>query len=184
MEVGTMAASSSTTAPMSNASMSDVIAQIHRLHAPSGPHAAREATQWLMSWANIAAWEPLLALLDVAGDPLVEFFASNLIAQKAQSGREATPQTALQIMEAVKKASRGGKTVVVRQLCVAYADLSLYGHATLQMAVQELQADFYPVMLEMLKIFPEEVRSAKVGDSWLCTYPEMCSPQGGRFGGW
>lgn len=55
-----------------------------------------------------------------------------------------------------------GDKVVKRQLCVAYADLALYGHASLEKAVQTLQREHYTTMLEMLKIFPEEVKSTKV----------------------
>ncbi|CAD7945036.1 unnamed protein product [Amoebophrya sp. A120] len=172
-------ASSSSSLPTANTTMGDVINQIHRLHAPSGPTGAQEATQWLMAWQQGCSWEALLQLLQSSGatDPLTFFFAANLLAQKAQTGKSATMQIADRILEFIVElsnlminAQNGNQpipnakkiTVVKRQLCVAYADLALYGHASLEKAVQALQVNHYQTMLEMLKIFPEEVKSPKV----------------------
>ncbi|CAD7950981.1 unnamed protein product [Amoebophrya sp. A25] len=145
-------------------SLQDVVNQIHRMHAPSGPSGAQQATQWLLAWSHHCPWESLLQLLSHAGnnkDVLSFFFAANLLAQKAQQGKSATSAIADQILEIITKLGDDQK-VVRRQLCVAYADLALYGHASLEKAVQALQQSSMQGLLEMLKIFPEEVRSSKV----------------------
>jgi hypothetical protein len=122
-----------------------------------------------MQFQSGASWEGLVSLLNRGAelqDQLVFFFAANSIAQRAQSGRDANVKVADEVLRqiTVLGSSDGNKqvNVVKRQLCVAYADLALYGFASLEKAVQALQASDYMCMLEMLKIFPEEVKSAKV----------------------
>merc|ERR1719318_1387751 len=46
-----------------------------------------------------------------------------------------------------------------RQLCTAYADLAMYGHASLHTGVQTLKDE---ALLELLSAFPEEAKNLKV----------------------
>lgn len=149
-------------------SLEEVVNQVHRLHTPSGgQHAIQEATAWLMNFQSSATWEQLVGVLNKGSsmqDELVFFFAANSIAQRAQSGRDASVQVADEVLRQITNLKGDNKQAMVikRQLCVAYADLSLYGHGDLEKAVTALQQHDYPTMLEMLKIFPEEVKSTKV----------------------
>eukprot|EP00397_Hematodinium_sp_SG-2012_P007283 GEMP01007325.1.p1 GENE.GEMP01007325.1~~GEMP01007325.1.p1 ORF type:complete len:961 (+),score=211.75 GEMP01007325.1:157-3039(+) len=131
-----------------------VVMEIRRLY--EGAHAA-EATAHLQQWQQSSActWEAITQLIQYP-DELVAFFGANTAVTKAQLGGGCNGE---QILDRIIQINGASGAAIRRQLCTAYADLAMYGHASLQVGVQRLSDDG---LLELLVAFPEEARNVKV----------------------
>jgi len=137
--------------------MEEIVQEIKRLHAGNGA-CASQATTHLQRWQQSSActWEIITQLIQYP-DELVAFFGANTAVQKAQLGGGCNGEQLLQRIVSLNGAPNGAP--IRRQLCTAYADLAIYGHASLHTGVQTLKDD---ALLDLLSAFPEEARNQKV----------------------
>lgn len=137
------------------ANVDGVVMEIRRLY--EGVHAS-EATAHLQQWQQSAActWDTITQLVQYPNE-LVAFFGANTAVIKAQLGGGCNGEQLLERI--VQGGSAASSSSIRRQLCTAYADLAMYGHASLQVGVQRLADD---ALLDLLIAFPEEARNTKV----------------------